>query len=56
MKVNLGQEAEMKVNELENVQKENEQLMETLRNFKDKYNEIAAIIKEDRKIQTIIKI
>jgi len=36
--------------ELENVQKENEQLMETLRNFKDTHNEMAAIIEEVMKI------
>ena len=37
-------------NELENVAKENEQLMETLRNFKDTHNEMAAIIEEVMKI------
>ena len=36
--------------ELENVQKENEQLMETLRNFKDTHNEMAIIIEEVMKI------
>ena len=37
-------------NELENVQRENEQLMETLRNFKDTHNEMAVIIEEVMKI------
>ena len=37
-------------NEIENIQKENEQLMETLRNFKDTHNEMAAIIEEVMKI------
>jgi hypothetical protein len=36
--------------ELENIQKENEQLMETLRNFKDTHNEMAVIIEEVMKI------
>ena len=36
--------------ELENIQKENEQLMETLRNFKDTHNEMAIIIEEVMKI------
>ena len=37
-------------NDIENVQRENEQLMETLRNFKDTHNEMAAIIEEVMKI------
>ena len=36
--------------ELENVRRENEQLMETLRNFKDTHNEMAVIIEEVMKI------
>ena len=36
--------------ELENIQKENEQLIETLRNFKDTHNEMAVIIEEVMKI------
>ena len=36
--------------ELENIQRENEQLMETLRNFKDTHNEMAVIIEEVMKI------
>ena len=36
--------------ELENFQKENEQLMETLRNFKDTHNEMAVIFEEVMKI------
>ena len=41
---------EVSSNELENVQKENEQLMESLRNFKDTHNEMAVIIEEVMKI------
>ena len=41
---------ESSASEMENVQKENEQLMETLRNFKDTHNEMAAIIEEVMKI------
>jgi hypothetical protein len=41
---------ESSANEIENIQKENEQLMETLRNFKDTHNEMAAIIEEVMKI------
>ena len=37
-------------NDIENIQRENEQLMETLRNFKDTHNEMAAIIEEVMKI------
>ncbi len=36
--------------ELENLQRENEQLMDTLRNFKDTHNEMAVIIEEVMKI------
>ena len=36
--------------ETENIQKENEMLMETLRNFKDTHSELSIIIEEVMKI------
>ena len=41
---------EVSNNEIENLQRENDQLMETLRNFKDTHNEMAVIIEEVMKI------